>query len=548
MKTVAISLTLTLILVLSLTCGAVDPPEARVAPLLDGMGDLHWEITTESEDAQRFFDQGLVLAYGFNHAEALRSFKEAERLDPGCAMCAWGQALVLGPNINSPMDPEAAPEAWAALGRARERGAGASEVELALIEALGARYAEQAPEDRSLLDLAYADAMRAVYRAHPDDDNVSTLFAEALMDTTPWDYWREDGSPKPELEEVFAALEPVFDRDADHPGANHLFIHAVELGRPDAGLGAAERLAGAAPGAGHLVHMPSHIYIRVGRYADAAEANRQAIEADEAYITACRKQGLYPLAYMPHNRHFLWASATLAGASEEAIAAARGVAERQDHEAMREPGLGVLQHFWLTPIYAQVRFGRWQEILEVSAPDEDLLYPRGVWHYARGMALTRLGRADEAAEELAMLTEISGDPALEEVTIFDINTAAALIAVAREVLAGEVALARGETGAGIERLEAAMELEDALYYDEPPAWHAPVRHNLGAVYLKEGRFEDAERVYLEDLEEFPENGWSLVGLRESLRGQGREDEAAEVDARFREAWQLGDFDLASSRL
>ncbi len=532
-----------------LGCTASEPPaeQARLAPVLDGMGSHHHAITTDSEEAQRFFDQGLVLAYGFNHAEALRSFKEAARLDPECAMCYWGQALVLGPNINAAMADADVPVAWAALARAQELADGVGDREQALIAALGTRYTEEVPDDRSLLDLAYVDAMREVYQAYPEDNDVATLFAEAIMDTTPWDYWRENGEPKPELQEVLDALEPVMERQPDHPGANHLYIHAVELGQPEAGLAAAERLADAVPGAGHLVHMPSHIYIRVGRYHDAALANVQAVAADEAYITSCRKQGLYPLAYMPHNRHFLWASATLAGQSELALEAAREVAERQDQEAMREEGLGVLQHFWVTPLYAMVRFGKWDEILAEPQPAEDLVYPLGVWHYARGMALTRLGRIGEATREFEKLAEIAADPILETVTVFDINTTAALIAIAHEVLAGEVALAQGDLSAGIGRLEAAAELEDGLYYDEPPPWHAPVRQYLGAALLEQERYGQAEAVYLEDLAEFPENGWSLYGLQQTLLAQGRNEEASEVDTRFQEAWKHADLTLAASR-
>ncbi len=544
-------LTLAAGLAILLGCGGASrpaDPSARLAPSLDGLGNHHCEITTDSSEAQRFFDQALVLAYGFNHAEAHRSFQEAARLDPECAMCYWGQALVLGPNINAAMEAADVPVAWAALARARELAAGASEKERALIGALEARYAEQPPEDRSLLDVAYAAAMREVHQAYPEDNDVATLFAEALMDTTPWDYWREDGRPKPELEEVLAALEPVFERQPDHPGANHLYIHAVELGRPEAGLAAAERLADAVPGAGHLVHMPSHIYIRVGRYHEAVAANERAVAADEGYVTACRKQGLYPLAYMPHNRHFLWASATLAGESEVALSAADSVAERQDAQAMRQEGLGMIQHFWVTPLYARVRFGRWDEILAYAEPAADLVYPRGVWHYARGMALTRLERLDDAAVELDRLTAIAADPILETVTVFDINTTAALLAVAREQLAGELALARGDSAVGIERLEAAVELEDGLYYDEPPPWHASVRHYLGAALLELGRPAEAERVYRDDLDEFPDNGWSLFGLRESLAARGRVEEAEAVDARFQEAWKHADLTLTSSRL
>jgi tetratricopeptide (TPR) repeat protein len=511
------------------------------------MGSHHHPITTGSEEAQRFFDQGLVLAYGFNHAEAVRSFREAQRLDPACAMCYWGEALALGPNINSVMEAEDLLAAWAALTRARALAGGASEREQAYIRALAERYTEEVPEDRSHLDLAYADAMREVAAAYPDDTDAGTLFAEAVMDTTPWDYWQEDGELKPEIEEVLAELERVIELEPDHPGANHLYIHVVELGRPEAGVGAAERLADAAPGAGHLVHMPSHIYLRVGRYVDAAEANQRAIQADEDYITACRKQGLYPLAYMPHNRHFLWAAATMSGQSELALEAAREMAARQELDAMRTSGVGALQHFWITPLYGLVRFGQWDAILSEAEPPADLTYPRGVWHYARGMALTRLGRLDEAAAELESLGEIAADPVLEEVTVWDLNTTAVLIAIARESLAGELELARGNSDAGIEHLRAAIELEDGLYYDEPPPWHAPVRQYLGAALMELERYTDAEAVYLEDLEVFPENGWSLYGLSQALEAQGRDDEASAVDARFQESWQLADVTLTASR-
>ncbi len=540
---------LTLVALALIGCTSTEAPETaeRIAPVLEGMGDTHWPITTNSEEAQQFFDQALVLAYGFNHAESRRSFQQAALLDPECAMCFWGESLVLGPNINAPMDPGVNGDAWTALQKATELASGGTDLEQALIGALATRYAEEPPEDRSLMDVAYADAMREVYERFPDDDNVATLFAESLMDTTPWDYWREDGSPKPELEEVMAALEPVFERDSDHPGANHLWIHAVELGKPEDGVAAAERLANSAPGAGHLVHMPSHIYLRVGRYSEAAEANRLAIAADDSYVTQCHQQGLYPLAYMPHNRHFLWAAATLSGESEEALAAAQGVAASQDADLMREPGLGVLQHFWLTPLFAQVRFGRWDEILETLEPDEDLIYPRGVWHYARGMAMTRQGELDGAAAELAALAEISADPALEEITIFDINTSAGVLGVARELLAGELAVAQGDVDGGIERMLAAADIEDGLYYDEPATWHAPVRLYLGATYLENGRYEEAEEMYLANLEEYPDNGWALLGLRQALEAQGKNEAASEADARFQVVWKDADLTLAASR-
>ena len=519
--------------------------DGRTAPLLDGMGSHHRPIGVDDPMVQRYFDQGLVLAYGFNHAEAARSFREAIRRDPECAPCWWGLGLVLGPNINSVMDPDDLPEALEATARATELAAGAGPAERALIEALGSRYSAEVPEDRSSLDLAYAEAMGEVYRRFPADPDVGTLFAEALMDTTPWDYWREDGEPKPETRELLAALEGVLASDPGHPGANHLLIHAVEARHPERGVEAAERLAEAVPGAGHLVHMPSHIWIRLGRYHDAVAANQRAVAADEAYITSCRRQGLYPLAYMPHNRHFLMVSAAFGGRSELAVGAAREMAALQDPEAMRAEGMGALQHYSVMTLYALVRFGRWEEILDEPEPAADLIYPRGVWHFARGMSMARTGLLEEAKAELAALARHAADPALEAVTVWDLDGTTQLLSIARELLAGEIAAAGGEYETAIERLVAARELEDDLYYDEPPPWMLPVRHYLGRVLLVAVRPAEAEAAFREDLEVFPENGWALAGLERALIAQGKAEEARAVAARLAEAWRHADDDIGA---
>ncbi|MGB5815090.1 MAG: tetratricopeptide repeat protein [Thermoanaerobaculia bacterium] len=541
-----------IILLTVLALGPVQPVGAAednpIGPLLEGMGTHHHPITTEDSMVQRYFDQGLVLAYGFNHAEAARSFREAIRRDPDCASCYWGLSYVLGPNINSMMNAEDLPEAWKALQKAVALVDSASEQEQAYIRALETRYTKDLPEDRSHLDVAYADAMREVARRYPKDTDAGTLFAEALMDTTPWDYWRENGKPKPETVEILETLTAVIDRDPNHPGANHLYIHIVEAQQPEMAVAAADRLGGLVPGAGHLVHMPSHIYIRMGRYHDASVANQKAIAADDDYVTACRKQGLYPVMYMPHNHHFLWAAASIEGRSELAISAAREIARNQDLDVARQPGLTSLQHYWITPVYALTRFGKWEAILEEPAPPDDMIYPLGVWHYARGIALTRLGRLDQAKTELARLTEIGADPELELVTVWDLNTTDNLIAIAREVLSGEIAAAEGDYETALRHLEAGVELEDALVYDEPPTWHAPVRLNLGAVLLAAGRPAEAEKIYREDLETFPDNGWALLGLEQSLEAQGKTDEATAVAGQFKKAWQHADIELASSRL
>ena len=538
---------LLLLLVGQLALLAADDSQ-RVAPLLEGMGEHHHPITTDNPMVQRFFDQGLVLAYGFNHAEAARSFREAIRLDPDCASCYWGLSYVLGPNINSMMDASDLPEAWNALQKALEHKDRASPKEQAFIEALSKRYTADAPEDRSHLDWAYAEAMGDVARRFPADTDAATLHAEALMDTTPWDYWLENGDPKPETIEILATLDAVLEEDPNHPGANHFLIHAVEVWYPERGIEAADRLGAVVPGAGHLVHMPSHIYLRVGRYHDASEANLAAIEADDEYVTACRRQGMYPVMYMPHNHHFLWAAASLEGRSQLAIETAREMASRQDADKMRQPGYSTVQHYWITPLYAMVRFGRWQEILQVSSPDPDLIYPIGVWHYARAMALIRTQDLDAAARELASLTKVLADPSLASITVWDLNGAASLLAIAKEVVVGELATARGDLEIGIRHLEAGVELESKLNYDEPPTWHAPVRLNLGAVLLQANRPAEAERVYREDLEIYPDNGWALIGLQQSLEAQGKNLQAREVEQLYAKAWQHADLKLTSSRL
>lgn len=529
--------------------GAAADPEL-FAPLLDDLGDHHHPISTDVPLAQRFFDQGLTLAWAFNHAEAERSFRQATALDPECAMCWWGVAWVLGPNINAGMEEEAVPKAWEALREAQSRMDHATPRERAYVDALAARYAspDEAPEDRSPLDRAFAEATGRLAERFPDDLDAATLHAEALMDTTPWDYWQADGEPRPVTRKILSTLEGVLEREPAHPGANHLYIHAVEAVNPERGVPAAERLEDLVPGAGHLVHMPSHVYIRVGRYHDAVVANQQAVDADRAYVTQCHAQGLYPLAYVPHNHHFLWASAAFAGEKEVALDAARQVAAHADTTKFREPGFGTLQHYWVTPFYALVRFGEWEAILEEPEPAEDLRYPRGVRHWARGMAFVRLGRLEAAEQELSVLREIAADRSLDEVTIWDINTTRSLLEIAREMLTGELAAARQDHAAAIEHLQKGAELEAALRYDEPPPWPLPLRQYLGATLLEAGRHAEAATVFRADLEEYPANGWSLFGLAQALDAQGKETEADRVRARFRRAWRHADVPLTSARM
>jgi tetratricopeptide (TPR) repeat protein len=518
------------------------------APLFDDLGSHHQEVTTSSELAQRYFDQGLILSYAFNHAEAARSFREATRLDPDCAMCWWGVALVMGPNINAPMDAKDAAEARAASGKAVAAAEKASERERAYARALAQRYADEAPEKRAALDAAYADAMRDVVRRFPDDLDATALLAEALMDLHPWDFWLPDGTPQPWTAEILSTIESVLERDPDHIGAIHFYIHATEASKnPEKAAPYADRLADLVPGAGHLVHMPAHTYIRMGRYHDAALTNIRATAADDSYVTQCRAQGLYPLVYVPHNHHFLSAAATMEGWSAKAIEAALGTDAKTHHELMGEPGLGALQHYSLIPLYVYVRFGRWDDILAHPAPPADLFYPTGIWHYARGRAFVGKGQLADAQRELTVLAAIAKRPDLEKVTIWDINSAATLLQIAEKVLAGEIAAGEGDFAAAVRLLREGVRIEDSLRYQEPSDWMYPVRHSLGAVLLEAGRAREAEAVYREDLEINPDNGWALFGLMQSLEAQGKTAEAARVKERFDLAWAHADVELAASR-
>ena len=422
-----------------------------------------------------------------------------------------------------------------------------SQPEQAYIQALAKRYTDVPLEDRNSLDRAYADAMREVVRQYPEDLDAATIFAEALMDTIPWNYWTQEQQPKPETQEVLTTLESILERDPNHPGANHLYIHALEAVRPQQAEVAADRLGNLVPGSGHLVHMPSHIYIRVGRYRDAAIANQKAIAVDDAYITQCHAQGIYPLAYMPHNHHFLWFAATMEGDSKLATTAAKNVAAKVEPSMMREPGMGTLQHFYSIPLYTMTRFSQWDEILATPQPDADLKYPLGVWHYARGLAYAAQGNISQAEAELAELTVLAKDPELEKVTIWDINTTQNILKIATEVLAGEMLTKQENYPQAIAHLRQAVKLEDALNYDEPADWATSTRQYLGTALLANNNFVEAEQVYRQDLAIYPNNGWSLWGLTYSLQAQGKESETLAMQKQFESAWQYADVQLTASR-
>lgn len=525
-----------------------DTPSASgaIAPRLQNVGKHTFPVTTRSEQAQRFINQGLNLTYGFNHAEAGRAFAEAARLDPNAAMAYWGQALVLGPNINAPMAPEEEPKALAQLRKALSLKSKVSQRERDYIDALALRFTGK-PQDRAAADQAYAGAMRILQETYPDDLDAATLYAEAVMDLRPWNYWTRDGRPYDQTHEIIQALDRVLAKNPDHPGALHYWIHLWEgSNTPERAEAAADRLLPLAPAAGHLVHMPGHIYQRVGRYADAMKVNQMAILADEDYITQCRAQGLYPLGYYPHNVHFLWFAASMAGQSKAAIDAANKTAQSIPTSALKE--MPVLQSFLLTPDFAMVRFGRWDDILNAPAPRVDTMFTRAIRHYARGMALIRKKDFDAAKKEVDAVRSIANDPKLIEApSSMSLNQADAVLKVATTVLDGELAAAQGNYDVAVAQLDKAVRYQDSLIYTEPDDWHQPVRHLLGAVLLDAGRPVEAETVYWEDLRQHPKNGWSLFGLAKALHAQNKHDQAKLVEADFKQAWADSDITLTASR-
>jgi tetratricopeptide (TPR) repeat protein len=522
------------------------------APLFDGMGDYHRTISTADPGAQRYFDQGMVLSFGFNHAEAIRSFRAAQRLDAGCAMCYWGEALATGPNINvtakgkAIMSPADQVAAQAALQQALARKAQASAVERDLIDALAARYSAEPVEDRDPLDRAYANALGELTAKYPADDDISALFAEAWMNTMPWNYWSDAGTPRPETVPVIAALESIIERNPRHPLALHLYIHAVEASsNPGRAEDEADTLLSLVPGSGHLVHMPAHLYWRVGRYHDAAEANVTAAAVDESYIAQCNAQGFYPALYYPHNIHFLWAAASMEGRSAVAIEAARKVAANVRLEQIEQ--FPSVEFFRTIPLLALVQFGRWDDLLAEPAPPPELAYSNAIRHYARAVALASQGNVAGARAEHAALVPLKANDKVMSLDGAD-YPASTLLGIADELALGEIALADGDLAAAVAHFERAVAAQDALPYTEPPFWYYPTRQSLGLALLRAGRAADAEAVYRKDLQTYPHNGWSTYGLIQSLDAQGKNAEANEHRMHFEAMWSLADVELTASRI
>jgi len=525
------------------TAGAGSTGAAAPLPLFTDLGDYHFPITTEVPRAQQYFDQGIRLCYAFNLEEAKLAFAEAARLDPKCAMAWWGVAYALGPNINVPRLPDQMKEAGPAIRKAADLTEGISPRERDLIAALAKRYSDDPNAKPADLDLAYATAMGEVHKRYPDDLDAATLYAESLMDLRPWQLWTLDYQPNPGTPEIVELLESVLARSPNHPGANHFYIHAMEAsGHPEKALPSAERLHTLMPGAGHLVHMPFHIYSRLGRYDDAALCNMKAVDADRHYQKLGR-QNLYLMMYYPHNIHSLAASLAMAGRGADAIAASHDLSEAVPFKMAQEMQM---TEFFL-PMHALMlaRFGKWDEVLAEPRPPDTLQYASGSWRFARGLALAAKGKYDEAGAEQKALAAIAASTPTD--TMESLNRAKDILDMATRNLAGEIAVRRGRLDDGIKELTEAVRLQDHLNYDEPAPWYYPVRQSLGAALMAAGRPADAEAVYREDLKRNRENGWSLFGLAQSLRAQGKSAEADQVQARFTQAWARADVTLTASR-
>ena len=504
-------------------------------PLYKDLGKLHLSITTRSPRAQAYFDQGLRLLFSFNHAEAARAFRAAQKADPQCAMCHWGEALVLGPNINAPMFPEMMAPAFAAAERAAAAASTASPVEQVLVRAVNKRYAAQPPADRAPLDQAYAAAMADAARSFPNDDTVQVLFAEALMDLSPWDYWEAGGaSPKGRTQELVDALERVLERNPSHPGAIHYYIHAMEAStHPDKALPYARQLAKQIPGAGHIVHMPSHIYYRVGLYKDALQANIDAIAVDEKYFRGAASDAVYKGAYYPHNIHFAMVSALMGGDGKATLQATQRLEQSISPELLR--AIPPMQPVRAAPYFAHVQFSSPETLLALPAPADEFVLLRAMWHYARAVGFARKGMWDDSQREVDSIAAIEQKADFKPLVDWGVP-GADIVRTARLVAAGKLAEAKGELPSAITLFTQAVAAQDALPYTEPPYWYYPVRQSLGAALLKAGKLEEAEAAFRASFAKTPSNGWALRGLVEVYEKRGDKAAAAAARKRFAATW------------
>ena len=516
--------------------------EGGAAPLYDNLGSLHHAITVAKPEAQSYFDQGLRLGYGFNHDEAIASYKEGVRQDSTCAMCWWGIAYAMGPNINAPMDTAAVKPAWEAIQKAKALAPKGTPFERELIAATALRYSPDAAAPRPPLDTAYSRALKTLARKYPRDPEAQALYAESVMNLSPWNYWTDRGAkPRPQTLDVVSTLERTIKRFPNHPGACHFYIHIVEASTsPGRALPCAERLAKLMPGAGHLVHMPSHIYMRVGRYDLVAEHNHEAVAEDETFIQDRKPAGFYKYTYYPHNYHMLWAGLMNLGRGEEAINASRKLSTVVPVDVVEK--VAALEYFYPAYYWSLARFRKWDRLLAEAAPAPQLRYTTGMWQYTRGLAFSATSRPEEAQAAHDSLAAIA--TAIPAEAPAGINSARKLLALAERHLTGRMAAARGDSAAAASAYREAIVMEDELFYDEPPAWYHPIRQELGELLLAQGQAAQAEKLFREDLVHYPKNGWSLHGLAASLRAQKRDREAETVEAKFRKAWDKADIKLA----
>ncbi|MDX2046884.1 MAG: hypothetical protein SFU87_08860 [Chitinophagaceae bacterium] len=526
-----------------------DPSELNVknAPLFKGLGNTHFKVTTSSKKAQQYFNQGLALLFAFNHVEAGRSFKAAIENDPSLAMAYWGLGMVLGPNYNAALNPSGLTDINDAMERAVKLSGNTSAKEKALINALAKRFPKEEVKDMAPFNAAYANAMKEAYDKFPDDAEVAVIYADALMNEHPWNLWLKGGDPQPWTPHIMATLENILARWPNHPSAIHLYIHATEASaNPEKALPYADKLAAMMPSAGHIVHMPSHTYIRTGDYHKGVLVNEKASMGDSNYVAQCKVQGFYALLLYPHNIHFLAACAFLEGNSKKAIDAAWMVQRKADKRFLADNI--TVQHYYSIPFYVLVQLGKWDEIMKLNEPGESLLYPRAVWHYARGMAFAARGKTTEAESELDAINEIAKNESLKAMLIWENNSAAQLVNIALTILSAQIEAAKKNYGTAVGLLQKAVEMEDALTYQEPPDWFFSVRQTLGHWLVQAGQYEEAEKIYRQDLTIYKENGWSLMGLYNSLKGQNKNAEVAEVKKRFEKAWQWADVKIYSSRV
>jgi hypothetical protein len=521
----------------------------KKAPLFNGLEGIHFPVSTKNIEVQKYFDQGLMLSFAFNHAEAGRSFYEAARQDSNCVMCWWGFAYVLGPNYNAGMEKDNFQRAYNAVQKAKNKSAFCTQKEKDLIEALSFRYSNDTTIARSELDSSYAVAMRKVYQKYAKDVTIASLFAESLLDLHPWNLWHKDGTMQPWTGEIVAILEKCLRAEPRHPGANHFYIHAMEMSKhAESALASADLLRNLVLGSGHLVHMPSHTYIRMGRYHDGVVANQKAVLIDSLYVEACHAQGVYPLGYYPHNYHFIAACGTLSGESKIALKGAIATANHAHKKLLRDPAWATLQHYYSIPWYVEAKLGLWNDILHSPAPEKDLKYPLVVWHYAQGMAMLSKNKNVEAKKHLLEMKNIMTDATIKDLTIWDINNVFDLCVIASKTLEGEIYAKEKNYSSAIPILKEAVIAEDALNYNEPPDWFFSIRHHLGAVLIDAGKLDEAVKVYEKDLEVYRENGWALKGLMNVYEKLGSKKKYEKIKTRFEKSWQYSDIKISSSRI